>query len=77
MAEEKLSRSNTPPWVEQYLYHLDKSVRMALFGSWKTTKGEIKEYRHYCSRLVTLRNLQHKQMREALYTKSPLWERLR
>jgi hypothetical protein len=79
------SKALTPPWVEQYLYHLSKGMRLAEakafqgMYSYLGNKDEKWQGAHNLRiRLLNIRGIQHKAMKDALYQVGhPLWGRVK
>lgn len=70
----------TPPWVEQYLYHLDKGVRRAGWRGYSPLRRGILIYTETEGRwfkYLVMRQMQHKFMKDALYQVGhDLWRRI-
>lgn len=79
------SNIGTPPWTEQYLYHLDRGVKKATDCLFRREDERwnfgIRIPEHIMERrirYIEMRKLQHKEMRFSLYVKDhPLWRRVR
>jgi len=79
------SKSLTPPWVEQYLYHLSKGLRLAeskaFQGMYSYLGSKDEKWRASQDlrlRLLNIRGIQHKEMKGALYQVGhPLWQRVK
>lgn len=71
----------TPPWVEQYLYHLDRTITRAESVMLRQSYNDPHHWPSFLVkhkvRLTEMRRLQHKEMRYALYQVGhPLWQRI-